>query len=399
MDIAPRKFLVTWVVAFVVALAALAAFNVAVDPYLLFDTPRISGFNAQKSEDVYRHELMIKVYDAPRRVPKTLVLGSSVVDLGLDSLDPAWPELARPVYNLGFIGGGDPRLGYLYLQYILSRQDLSLIVLGLDFQLFLKSDAKDSARFNDPSVEARLAIDHQGIRVRQQLLDALQASISMDATRNSLSTVAASIEKHGANFIGGNIPVMSIPPVSVTGFYMGVLYRRARMDSKDMTYVRAILDLCKSRGIDVIVIINPMHSDVLEVFDRLGLWSAFENWKRELVTLSSERDGPPRRVGVKIWDFTGYDSNTIGIGVLDRSWEKQRLWLDGIHYDKPLGSLILRRIFANEKMEFGATLDRTNVEDHMLAIRQAREVYRKAHPGAAQRVLDMIEDSRQYRWE
>lgn len=382
----PGKFLRTWGVGFVSTLAALAAFNVSVDPYLMFDTRRISGFNARKAENTWHHELMIKAYDAPRSAPRTLVLGSSVVDFGLDSLDPAWPARVLPIYNLGFIGNGDPRLGYLYLQHVLSKQNLDLVVLSLDFQVFLTGGPKHS----DPAIEARLNTDGNGIQNRQRVLDTLHASISLDATLDSISTVAASIDNDGVNFIGGNIPVRNQSSIPVMDLFLSTWYQQARMDLTMMPFVRAILDLCEHLGIDVIVLINPTHADALEIFDLIGQWDAFEDWKRELVMLTSKYDAPGNRHNVRLWDFSGYHPTTIGIATSGYGWEACDLWMDSVHYTSALGSRILRRIFA---------LDRENIEAHIDAIRQRRGVYRQTYPADVQRVFAIFEDARQYQWE
>ena len=65
-----------------------------------------------------------------------MILGTSMVDVGLDALDPGWPAAVRPVYNLG-LAGVDLNDCYHYLQYVLRFRRIDLVVIGLDFDQFL----------------------------------------------------------------------------------------------------------------------------------------------------------------------------------------------------------------------------------------------------------------------
>ena len=393
MDLWPHRFLVTWAVGFISVLAALAVFNAAVDPYLMFNTRRISGFNDQKSPGEFTQELMTKAYDALRETRRTLVFGSSVVDWGLDTRDPAWPAGVRPIYNFGIPGSG-PRLAYLQLRYVLSRQHPDLVVLGLDFATFLTVVSK-VPQFFEPAVEARLITSRDGsaIRARQRVLDTLLASISLDATLDSISTVSASI-----NIDPPNAPVPDRDHIPASDLWMIKTYEKAQMDSTVMPFVRAFLDLCMRHGINVIVLIDPTHADALEIFDRLGFWQTYEDWKRELVKLTSGYNGPEGLYRVRLWDFSGYNANTIGIAKSRTPSQPEGLWFDNLHHTQALGNLELRRIFANEEMGFGVLLDRANVEAHIQEIRRQQQVYRRAYRSDANRVLKILEDAHHFHW-
>ena len=55
------RFCRIWSGALIALLALVAAFNLVVDPYLVFGMPRIAGFNALKP-GAETHERMVKTY-------------------------------------------------------------------------------------------------------------------------------------------------------------------------------------------------------------------------------------------------------------------------------------------------------------------------------------------------
>src|SRR5580692_11287462 len=108
MERAP--FVRHWALGLLTIAAVLAGFNCLMDPYLVLGMPRIGSFNARKPS-VYAQEALIKTYDVLRARPRTLILGASRVDFGIDALQPTWPIAARPVYNLA-VRGASPYMSY-----------------------------------------------------------------------------------------------------------------------------------------------------------------------------------------------------------------------------------------------------------------------------------------------
>jgi hypothetical protein len=176
MDKQSQHFLRIWVFAWIVLAALVAVFDVIIDPYLLFNAPRIAGFNARKPA-VMTQERLMKAYDVLRAAPNTLILGTSMVDRGLDAQHPAWPAPDRPFYNLALAGSG-PYSSYRYLQHVMSQRHLALVVLGLDFEFFLTVPDYQPAT---PEFESRLAVTRDGSANAgqrwQHLHDLLQGSM------------------------------------------------------------------------------------------------------------------------------------------------------------------------------------------------------------------------------
>ena len=79
MNISSKQYIrytVSYLLAFLMVLVLVATFNYAVDPYGLFDTPRIDKFNRLKPKATSRVRVS-KVYQVDRFKPKTIVAGNS----------------------------------------------------------------------------------------------------------------------------------------------------------------------------------------------------------------------------------------------------------------------------------------------------------------------------------
>lgn len=89
----------------VVLVMLFAMFNFVVDPYSMFNMPRIDRFNGRKAT-AESQERLIEAYDVFPTSSKTLLFGNSRVDRGLDGRMPQWPSNERPVHNLAVGGSG-----------------------------------------------------------------------------------------------------------------------------------------------------------------------------------------------------------------------------------------------------------------------------------------------------
>jgi hypothetical protein len=386
------------VLACIVLVPLVAIFNAMVDPYLLFDAPRIAGLNASKPA-VETHERLMKAYDVLRASPNTLILGASMVDWGLDAQHPAWPSVDRPVYNLALQGSG-PYTSYRYLQHAMSQHHLALVVLGLDLEFFMT--VPDYVPFG-PAVESRLAVKRDGTvnasRNWQYNRDLFQATLSLDALTDSAATLVANFSGSSPDLTAGDWrdspfqraadAMGSYPLVRMRDLLMINRYRGKQRSQLVMADVRAILDLCESHGTRVILFINPAHADHLEILDLLGHWSAFEDWKRELVALTAKYPSTDGRSRIPLWDFSGYDSYSTETVSMDR--HVMHWFWDSTHYTRALGDAIVRRILGTGDPHFGVLLSPESLEPHLIAIREQQRLYREQHPADVRRVHDLYD--------
>ena len=131
----PRRFIVAFVGLTAAVFAAMALFNIIVDPFWRFDLVRIPGFNAQKNQ-FPAYERLAKAGVICRLQPATIVLGTSRVEVGINPQSPAFSVLPGPVYNLGMAGAGLYELDVTMRHAVFASQRLKHVLLGLDFLMF-----------------------------------------------------------------------------------------------------------------------------------------------------------------------------------------------------------------------------------------------------------------------
>ena len=197
----PFRYCLTLGAAALALAGSIAAFNYAVDPYLLFDVRRVHGFNDLKPS-VATRERMMKAYQAGRVRARTIVIGSSRPDLGIDPTTRSWPASVQPVYNLSLVGSGTEE-SLEYLRHYLAMnpgKEPSTLLVGLDFESFLyvpRSGVKTSAKSRGMTeVQERLAADPEGRPNPQQAMRVLKdrglGLLSLDATVDSIKTIMGS---------------------------------------------------------------------------------------------------------------------------------------------------------------------------------------------------------------
>ena len=388
-------FLIWWFLTFVMLALAIGAINVVVDPYHVFCMPLLEGFNAHKGQGADQVWLY-KAYDANRIEAKTILLGSSRVEAGLNSYSSAWPADMRPVYNLG-IAGATPYAQFRYLQHWMSNHTPETVVIGVDFEFFL--NMLESQHGASGVFESRLAVNSDGTHntsaERQHLLDFAQFVLSYDSLSASVATVIGNVEGDTSDTAGGNFPEENLMEerrkagtLPFMEWYDVINVRRyyGGLNKFAMADVQAILDLCESRGTRAIVYIHPMPADTLEVIDLLGYWPVFEEWKRELLKLADQY--PHRDTGSKVilWDFSDYDAYSTepvrpGRSFLHWFWES---W----HYSRALGDLIIERIFERSSVPFGTALTEDAIEFHFAEVRARKQEFRVSHKADFDRIRD-----------
>ena len=208
-----RRFL-AWLFGTCLLGALLAAlFCRAVDPYLVFGSPRVAGLNDIKTA-ITQHEPMMKAYQASRSCARTVILGSSRSGVGLDPDSLAWPIAMRPVYNLS-VAGTDLDDGLKLLKVLLAHcgvQNMpTTLIVGLDFESYLqpvlppgtKAAARNEADQQQDDRLRQLAVSGFGpITSNTRLLkDLATALLTTNALADSVGTVVASARSAGANVL------------------------------------------------------------------------------------------------------------------------------------------------------------------------------------------------------
>ena len=82
--------------------------------------------------------------------PASLVLGNSRAEIGFDPESPAWPESARPVFNLALPGAGIAAVADELAEALRSTSP-RLVVVGLDFLDFRVDPSSDESFTAQPA--------------------------------------------------------------------------------------------------------------------------------------------------------------------------------------------------------------------------------------------------------
>lgn len=389
--------------------ALVASFNVAVDPYLLFDTPRRAAFNRVKPA-VETREMLMKAYQSRRVVARTVILGSSRTDIAFDPASPAWPETLRPVYNLSIAGGG-VETGLRYLQNMIegraSHERPKALVVGVDFESFLElpesSMATEPAARETPPIEAwrkRLLLDADGGRntayETQRFDDYLTGLLSLDALSDSVSTVLANrkpktspnleIDGHTseARFVnwtnaeGAQGLFRQKHHATIQQFASPRRVLGGLSPDGELSSVRKLLDFAKGQGMTVVLFVMPTHATRLELFDQLCYWSDYERWKRALAQTVSA--AVASGADARALDFGGFEEPNREAVPGTKGGRMKWFW-DPTHATKLLGEMILKRTFdaAEGGAGFGVPLAPQTIDARLEAVRSDRESYRRAH--------------------
>jgi hypothetical protein len=132
----------------------LVALVVAVDPYYVFGSPNLPGFNVVRP--LYEsHVPVAKPYQVRRIDPGAVILGSSRAEVGLDPHHPGWA--GRSAFNFGLPSASsyEVMLAFLHAQ---AGGSLKQAVVGLDFFayniFFPRNREYIEARFSGDGVDA-----------------------------------------------------------------------------------------------------------------------------------------------------------------------------------------------------------------------------------------------------
>lgn len=350
---------------------SIGLFNIAIDPYGVFNTPTFLGVN-QSKPDKWKHQRLFKAVDVTRVKPVTLFLGTSRINLGLDPSHPALKNY-QPAYNLG-LNAANPYETLRYLQHTLKNQKkIKLIMLSVDFIMF-NSSLNNQPGFSEARLEKQTMI----------LQDTINATFSLDTFALSRQALIANINNLPQDVYepNGLMRLQSFDKNKLTSrFRMSINnyfkhHINYQLSYKYLADIQAIVNLCKQHGILLKVFISPYHVTENEAIRTTKNWSILEEWKRKLVEITP------------VWDFSGYNSITT-----EQLSNDMKYYTDHSHYTKEIGDLVLNRLLSYQQEtvrdDFGLLLTPANIESQLDKIRANREVWVKNNPELVKLIQDI----------
>lgn len=400
----PGRYLGTLLLSCAITLILAAGVNYSVDPYGLYRRIEVAGFNAVKPKSGANGQL-VKPYRVIEVRPRTLLLGNSRSEAGLDPASPVWPEAMRPVYNFSLPASGiSTALGNL--RHVLAAGKPGTVILGIDFFDFVTDRRRAGApRATEPTdLERRYLTtrDGEGNRARewQVAKDHATALLSLNTLIDAFVTIGAQRMSDSADLTdlgfypmheyrrfvradGQHTMFRQVESTYLTSYLrlQPTLHPDGDRTSPELRDFAQVVSLCRAAGVNLIVFIHPYHAHILESYRAAGLWPLFEDWKRDIVALLDE-DGAahPDLPPVPLWDFSGYTGVTTEAvpPAGDRRTTMQGYWEAG-HYNSVVGDLALARMLGTRDVaapdDFGVKLAPDMLESHIAGIRADRERY------------------------
>jgi len=369
-----RQFNLTFLGLVFPGLLSFGLFNLVVDPYGVMNNQELFGLELLKTYK-FNNVRLFKAVDITRIKPKTLLLGSSRSDLGLDPEHPFFKN-QQPAYNLALVGPNIYEVKRYFEHALKNQPELKTVVLGIDFFMFNKYKVNE-VDFSEKRLETNGLI----------LQDFVNVSFSLNALNASKETIEASVNydayylyhSHGLRYVYQNKKNQNQSRLGKFKYMLRramereKFYKNYELDLGFLNDLKDIINTCKKRNIDLKIFISPSHASQWESIRTVGSWSAFEDWKREIVQITP------------VWDFSGY--NTITTEPITN--DMKNYW-DSENYRKEVGDLIINRLFNYQDeivpKDFGVLITESNIESHLEKIRSQREIWANNNPDVVQLV-------------
>lgn len=359
------------------AAAAVVAINYFVDPYGIFGSPRISGFNEHKV-DINEHSRLMKKYQPLFGTYNALVVGNSRVELGIRPSHACFNASGMSVYNLG-MPGADVRMQLEYALNLVHQMPIQTIFLSVDFTDFISTSLQRRPNgyslLENPSGEfsytaAGTENPDYALKVAKEYLKSL---FSLDALISSLRTIVfqspVAPDRDTAGFnpgrdfedavrVEGPHALFDQKMQELRTKYSRPWYLRYSDGELNSAFedLDAFLSMVGERGINVYLFTNPFHELYWKLMREQGHMPAYEDWMQSLEDLARKH----RDNSVALWDFS-LDSEYLhepvpASGV--KSAPLQWFW-EPAHYRQHLGDLMVEAMLSeqcNSQVAFGRQL-------------------------------------------
>lgn len=366
--------------------------NLAIDPYDVYDTPKISGFNAKKTK-FSSHLRFAKAFKIYHIQPTAIALGNSRAEYGITMDHPGWSNSAIPRYNLA-LSGANIFETRSYFEHAHGISPLRQAILMLDFLQF-NANRENKTDF-DPSILSQ----HGG-----QIINAYHYALSITQIKDSLKTILHNNTSHN-NYrpylsSGQRDPEYKIKTISEQGQFEAFLNTEKHFingvyanytflypsGNSTLDRYRAIIKVAQMSDIDLSIAISPSHARQWEALDVAAGWKKFEYWKRELVHINESVALSHGKQPFALWDFSGYHAFTTepvppkGDKTTMMKWH----W-ESSHYRKELGDIMLDRIFETNAYggqnypDFGVLMTSKNIDAHLQKLRKERAQWQAVNP-------------------
>lgn len=317
-------------------LSLIAILTVGVDPYDMWMHSRCVGFNYYAIRSENRERLFKPVHVIANK-PDVLFLGNSKADFGLDPNHYAEITGVDNVYNIAIRNVMPYEMRRLTEMALINNRDLKTIVLAVDFEMFITPDASMPGFDEEQANAAHITANN-----------VLKTTVSWDAIKDSLITIKKNrdnmydyptYEKNGKLSDGALHDIFSDEAsfFKNTRAFIIDQYKYANVLDEGIYEekfkdIERIVKLCRERGVELKVIVPPVHAIHLNAYAQN--WLAYENWVRRLV---------------EIVPFTSFNQyNSITMSELSDSAEDNIYFWDSAHMKANVGDMVLDYLFGQD---------------------------------------------------
>jgi len=365
------------------ALALLLSVGVAlhtcsVDPYQLY--PDRDGVSGNGSLDLFYHLRLHKPYAMDAIRAKHLILGSSrSARLPPDRL----AATGSPAYNASLPGATLRELRRT-LEHAQAVNPLQSAVLGLDYYMFRRGHPKQIVLYND----ARLRKLNPGATDRVSYLFRRLEDIwfSLLSTRALVDSSVAVRGGSGRKYLADGTWIVTGKEPSPYRWYT----RQARQqyaefadqdDDLDMRELDLLLSFARDNGIEISLVLSPVHGAIMNAIRLVGKWQAYLNWQRRLTRL----------VATSYPEVAVYGFEANPEFVLEPMQRPDPLFRDGVHYTQRAGAAILSCILRTcEAALEGERLTGDSVNAYLESVDRLMRDYPESNPSDHERLLGWL---------
>jgi len=377
-----HRYLKHFLIAGLIFGLATPAINWFADPYDIYSSPHIGGFNTKKFA-IATNERIYKTLGLAEQKPDVIFLGSSRTDIGLNPIHPAFA--GRNAINLGI--SSQP---YEESFKLLNKVDsVKTIVMGVDFfvaNAYLNFPADFTDENYSLSRKAKLAVTLSTLR------DSIKMARGADQGAGNKWT-ANGLRLYGdmAKSVGGNREFFLLNTDNyIRNQYLPEPECAFAFASKEgrtpIENIRLIVAKAHREGLDLRLFISPSHAWQWETIAAAGLWNEWEIWKKKLIEINESEAAKAGKAPFPFWDFSGYNSITIEtVPPLGDISVFMNNYYDASHYSPEVGNLVLDRIFGfhepSRKVpdDFGVRISAKNIDDYLARVRSDQLTYRTSH--------------------
>lgn len=375
-------------------LVILGGFNILIDPYNIFKTTVIKGINNIKNERAH----ITEPYRMISRSYDTLIVGSSRVQaIFCEDVTAIAPEL-----NADCINASTPHAYFPWLANLVRHANrirpVKRIIFGLDFFGF-----NMAGNVFNPADEERL-LDVPGKSDLTLINDVLRQLFAFGTTELSIGTLKGSIQsvsptQHTLTTYSHETPrniFVSFYP-GVLGYYQNYSFSGFKGKASSLEYFHSLLNYCIRENIQVYFIISPVHSIMLDIFQKHNLWDQYLAWEKELTAMVAKANADLPSPLFSLWDFSGYNSVTTKQVYNDRNEHTpNEYYADPFHYKRIIGRLMLETVLtgACSVQDFGALLTSENLERHLTDLHRERELHASKNSAYFNMLLSTPQNSR-----